>query len=77
MQHDHFWRDTLSMRRFLRIVTGVLVAVAAAAAAIGLWLLSASGYESEAPHFVGSLFLAGAAVAVLGAVALRYVARRS
>jgi hypothetical protein len=54
----------------------VLVGIGVPAGAFGLHLLTRGGYESAAPHFVGSLFVAGAALALLTAAILGFVARR-
>jgi hypothetical protein len=64
------------MRALSATVAIILVVVAVPAAAFGLKLLMRGGYESEAPHFVGSLFVAGAALALLTATILGFVARR-
>jgi hypothetical protein len=64
------------MRSALTGLAGVLVLVAIPAAALGVWMLASGGYEPDARHFVGSLFLAGAAVALLTAIAMGRAGRR-
>jgi hypothetical protein len=54
----------------------LLVVVAFAAAALGLWMVAYGGYEPGGRRLVGSLFLAGAGVALLTAIVLRRAARR-
>jgi len=63
------------MRALSATVAIVLVVVAVPAAAFGVKLLMQDGYESAAPHFVGSLFVAGAVLALLTATVLGFVAR--
>ena len=63
--------------RTLAVATAVaLVLVAVPAAVFGVILLMRDGYESAAPHFVGSLLLGGAALAVLAAALVGRFGRR-
>ncbi len=64
------------MRGVLRVLAVGLVAAAVPAAAFGVLLLRRGGYESAAPHFVGSIFVAGAAAALLAAIVLGRLSRR-